>query len=324
MTIELTATGFTNVLGQTASWSTFTDFVYGSVNGFGETAVLVANGVTAATLAGNDVIAGNAQGINGIGLEVEGTLQTNEGSDLVTGSALSGSAGISISGTLGTGQGSDKVIGQGLINGIEIGLGATLTTKDGSDVVVGVGGFIGILNQGTIEMDISGQNEAIDVIQAAGQIGLANTGEIRFAAGNDSLTAISADRSNVDLLNTGTIRMGVGADTLLLGGSNLMSGGGEIYLGDGGDTFGGFGDMTVFAGNGVNDTLILPAEFTGSPFPVSYTVGINGDEVTFTTGGITMVTTGFETLEYGGFIDDPAYTFNFSDLENGQVITFVG
>ena len=302
MTILLTETGWTDLLGEDKFWSESADFVFGSSND-NTAAVSVANGSRVESLGGNDYIAGNAQG-NGIGLDVQGQLRTNEGSDLLVGYSVLGPAGIRVSGTIGTGQDSDKIFGQAFrfnAAGISVEDDGRVLTKAGADIMIGVSSLgTGISNAGIIEMDVPGEPGATDIMQGGGLVGVANSGSIKFGDGNDSLLAVSFGNTllgfDVDLFNSGEIRMG------------------------------SFGNMTIDAGNGVNDTLILPAAFPvpGGEFPVAYIVGINGDEVSFTAGGVTMTTTGFETLEYGGFIDDPAYTFNFSDLQNGQVITFVG
>ncbi len=321
MAIELTASGWLNELGFEQFWSEASDFAYGSSTNI-TSAIFVRNDVVVATLGGNDYISGVALG-NGIGLEIQGELQTNQGSDLVIGYSAAGVAGIDISGTLGTGQDSDKIIGQAIAgNGINVSFGGAMLTKAGADVIVGNSVFaIGITNQGTIQMDVSGVDEASDVLQAGGGTnGLFNSGSITFGGGNDTLIAVSTTGNGIDLINSGEIRMGSGADTLVCGGTNLVDGGGNIFLGAGGDTFRGFGNMTVDAGDGVRDTLILPTESVfEAGFELSYTVNLDGDNVTFTASvdntAVTMTTTGFETLSYGN------QTFAFSELFDGQTLT---
>ncbi len=323
MTIELTATGWTDLLGNSNPWTSSSDFVYGqSLDS--TPAVAIAGGVVASAGGGNDSVSGFALS-NGTGFTVQGELQMNRGDDVILGFSQN-SIGIAIlsTGIIGTGKGDDKIIGQGDI-GISISSGGFLQTKVGDDVIFGSGigsGSVGIFNQGTIEMDVAA-DEGNDVLQGVGSSGVFNSGgTITFGGGNDTLVAVSTDSSSADLFNNGEIRMGSGADTLLLGGTGLMDGGGDIFLGAGGDTLVGFGDMTVDAGDGVNDTLILPSStaFAGGQTLV-YTVAINeaAGTVSFISGiGLTartMTTTGFENLIYAD------QTFAFSELTNGQTLT---
>ncbi len=318
MTVLLTDTGWTDLLGNDNTWTDFADFVYGSTTN--ETAAVgVEGGEVASTLGGADYISGVALG-TGLGIAVVGELQTNQGADLIIGYSVGGDAGIFVSGTIGTGQGSDKIIGQGLAgDGLVVTSEGSILTRAGDDVIIGNSlDGTGIVNEGTITLDDSGIDQGIDVMQGAGgNGGINNSGSITFGGGNDTLAAVSTGTA-ADITNSGEIRMGAGADSVIFAGTGVGLGGGTYFLGAGGDTFAGFAaGGTVDAGDGVEDTLILTSEVADNS--VSYTVNLVEDTVTFTAtlpliGGVTMTTSNFENLVYG------EQTFAFSDLTDGQVI----
>ena len=322
MTILLTGTGFENILGATVNWTNFADFVYGASTD-ATPAVAVAPNVVAASLGGNDYISGVSLA-TGEGILIGGELQTNQGADLVIGYSAGGTGLSLVAGTLGTGQGSDKVVGQGFSIGISVDADSAILTKAGADVIVAnatSAGGVGLFNQGTIEMDVSGVDEGIDILQAGGgDTGLVNAGTITFGAGADTLAAVSTGLDFYDLINVGgTIRMGAGADTLVAGGTGIALGG-EVFLGDGADTFFGFGeDMVVDAGNGVNDTLVLPTEVGGIGTPLAYVVQVDSvaGTVTFTSSVFSgsMETLGFEFLTFGGT------TVDIASLSTGDIIS---
>jgi hypothetical protein len=270
----------------------------------------ISNSGTINTGTGKDTI--TADGVTGI--RNSGAINTGGGSDTIAATASfrigigsQAFVGIDNSATINTGDGSDIITGDGTsINsatrgkgiGISNNIGATINTGDGSDIITGNGtspsstpftsGSVGIQNAGIIDTGIGSDtitafSTGTDSVGLNNKVGsIINTGD-----GRDTITGTGVLSG---ILNDGIIDTGAGIDIVdaLNGG---FAGTGTIKLGDGADTLKGFGSGFFDGGRG-KDTLILSSG--------TYTVGGSGGQVTFTLGGITMNTTGFELLEIGG------------------------
>jgi hypothetical protein len=260
---------------------------------------------------GNDKITGS--GISGI-LNYF-TISTNNGNDIISGTGEGGASGISSRGNINSGNGNDIIIGTntsgrgyGIFNGfgVEPGLSSsTIDTSDGDDIITGIARF-GIFNYGIINTGNGADSIISDSSSNGGteEYGFFNANIINTGNGNDLITEVSS-RS---IFNYGIIDTGNGDDSLIANGGFYEDSyhiPGSVFLGNGKDYLKGFGTGSFNGGNG-KDTLELT--------PGSYTVGISGTTVNFTTGSSVMNTSDFEKLQAGNI------TYNFNSLTNGQTI----
>ena len=127
-------------------------------------------------------------------------------------------------------------------------------------------------------------------------MGILNRSTIETDNGNDIIIGTSTTvGGTIGLFNSGTIETGNGKDELtgVVVGNEFsgFGGGGEIDLGRGDDTISGFGEQTVFGGNGF-DTAIF--EFDSSA--VTFGSGTTPDSTEVIADGITM--TFFEVEQF--------------------------
>jgi hypothetical protein len=229
-----------------------------------------------------------------------GTINTGRGNDTITGIGTSTGINFNIGAVINTNDGNDEITGTGQ-SGIET--YDTLNTDNGSDTVIGNGtdGY-GILNGGNFK---TGAGNDIITGTATTGWGIYNyfDSTIDTDDGNDIITGTSSN--NIGIYNDGLINTGKGNDIVdaLNGG---FGGNGITNLGDGNDILKGFGSGSF---NGGSDKNIL--ELTAG----SYTVGISGTTVSFTSDGITMNTSEFEKLIASSTM------YDFTGLSNGQTIT---
>ena len=217
MTTQLTNNGWINANNESFLWTNQADEVNEGDD------ILVDAGVVANTLGGKDSIIGT--GFDGIAND--GTINTGKDSDTITGTG--DQIGIdNADGIIETRGGNDSITGIGSSVGIATGAGlianGTINTGKGNDSITGTGFFVGISNASTI-----------------------NTGK-----GSDTITGIStASTGGFGIANGGTINTGKGNDTVDAsdGGFN---GGGTINLGQGKDLIRGFGEQSVFGGQGMD------------------------------------------------------------------------
>lgn len=259
------------------------------------------------TLAGNDIITGisSSSNFNNVGINnYRGTIYTEAGNDIITGTATGGLGyGIQNYGseaTIDTGAGNDTIIANGSTYGI-YNIDGTINTEAGKDTITATGGDTGIVNGGIINTG-NGSDVITGIATGNGGIGgIFNNidGTIDTGNGNDIITGTGS----TGIYNDGTIDTGNGDDSIVAYGG--FSGIGSMFLGNGADYLKGFGSGNFNAGN-CQDTQELT---TGS-----YTVGISGAIVSFTSDGITMNTSEFEKLIAG------SKTSDFTSLFNGQTI----
>jgi hypothetical protein len=319
MKVYLTDTGWTDdTTGAIGTWTDGNDVVTGT-NDHG-TGVQVDGWVNANTLTGDDSITGwgydNTEvpsprypGIAyrlGFGIDNEGTINTGDGNNSITGAA--NGTGINNSGTINTGGGNNSITGAGeAISGIWNWNFGTINTGGGNDSITGAAIWVGIFNIGTINT-----GDGNDFITGAGITGIENAGTINTGNGDDSITGSSsyglgmADiRNGFGITNFGTINTGDGNDIVTAIGGFSGSDTSIVLLGSGNDTLSGFGPTYFDGGPDPDyDTLILPS---GSYSVGSTTIGEN-TFVTFMLGDIIMSTTGFEVLNIGG------NTYEFASL----------
>ncbi len=244
--------------------------------------IIVPEGVTANSLAGDDTIIGIDDNNLDTGISINGTIKTAAGKDTITVSgrnlffaidnsgtidtgfgadtidALGDVFGINNSGTIDTGFGADTISGNGEAStGINNESNGIINTGFGGDKIFSFGRGLGIENDGTIDTGFGG-----DEISAGTLLGFAivNTGTIKTGAGKDIIDAFG---EVAGIENDGIIETGAGEDII-----NARSGGlsgdidinntGTIDTGAGNDTVdaltGGFGGLTGgFGGGGTID-----------------------------------------------------------------------
>jgi len=210
---------------------------------------------------GNDIITGITPFYLGFyGLNNSGTLNTEEGDDIITGRA--DATGLNNSGTLNTGEGNDTITSTNSTSAYQPAMynSGSIDTSDGNDIIAATGRSIGIdNNRGTIN---TGNGE--DSIISRGN--LINRGGVFLGDGNDS---ISVDRyyapyyavvenfnfigtgdgndtitSTGIIYNEGVIETGNGDDSIIVDidteGTGIRYGiknnGGAINMGDGNDS----------------------------------------------------------------------------------------
>ncbi|HZH65752.1 MAG TPA: hypothetical protein VEY10_12735 [Flavisolibacter sp.] len=265
------------------------------------------------TLAGNDEITGTGTEYNlsdepsgdgtgfyniGTGFYNIGTLNTADGSDIITGIHTPTdlyNSGLDIksygilheAGTIDTGNGNDIITGisEAIINdqwydnifGIYISSNGTLDTGKGNDIITGSGLGFGFLNYGTIHTD-----DGNDTITGNGGdkfgASIVNLGLIDSGDGNDRITgtATGTARSDVGIANGNTIDTGNGNDIITAIGTRWgIENYGIINTGNGDDSIIAEADSDPFlagytsimnkgsinTGNG-NDSIIFHGKFT--------------------------------------------------------------
>ena len=204
--------------------------------------ITLAEGVTANSLAGNDIITGtNTATGNPFSIDNSGIINTSGGKDTITG--IGGSRGIFNAGTIETGEGKDVIFANSNSYGIyNAGL------YDERDGIISTGAGNDSITGGTGDTNFSGINNA----------GIIDTGD-----GNDTITGAG---DSYGIYNTDTIKTGAGKDTITGSGGlsdgffGIFNGGGSIDTGAGKDTITGIGTSTGIAygaidtGDG-NDTI---------------------------------------------------------------------
>jgi hypothetical protein len=310
--------------------------------GFGQDAI--GNNDFVYSLAGNDRITGigSSQQPSGLVNNPNSTINTGNGSDVITGYGWTDiyHHGIENSGSIETGDDGDYISSYGMFENTGI-----VSLGDGNDslhiaINTNVAPYqVALSNSGTIE---AGNGD--DSLYIKGRF--YNSSMVSLGYGNDSITVVNEDSygfstlqnyqiietgdgddiinsdgiSNYSLINTGNgddritsrfntiynhsvINTGSGKDSL----TGVFEGSyGHIYLGDGEDYLEGFSGSYYEGGND-QDTLALTSG--------SYTIGI-GAGVSFTRIGDSKVlqTSGFEKLIVGNI------TYDFASLYAGQTV----
>jgi hypothetical protein len=226
------------------------------------------------------------------------TLTFTNQADIVPQSGTEEITNTGIANTLG---GNDEITGTG-IDGNGISNSGTINTGNGNDTINGTGGAYGIFNANDAAINTGNGNDIISGTATGGSLtGIFNGGTINTGNGNDIITGAGS----VGIYNDGIISTGNGQD-IVDAVSGGFSGTGTIQLGRGNDILKGFGSG-FFEGGSSKDTLELTSG--------SYTVGILGTTVSFTSNGIIMNTSEFEKLIAG------STTYDFTSLSSGQTIT---
>jgi hypothetical protein len=184
----------------------------------------------------------------------------------------------------------------------------TIDTGDGNDTITGSntteGGYlildprdsVGIIRD-SVAIDNGGTiktGAGADSIISDGK--LINSGTVNLGDDNDTITCYGV------IYNDGEINTGNGNDSIIAYGGfeSGLNNSGSVLLGSGEDTLYGFGSGDFYGGDGLEDTLELTFG--------SYTVGKVGAAVSFTKGSSVMITYEFEKLIAG------YDTYNFSSL----------
>lgn len=287
----------------------------------------IINNEVANTLAGDDSITGT--GINENGIYNQGTINTDNGNDIITGKTTGTGyiMGIYSHGVISTGNGSDIIVGNGKTYGVFSDFG-TIDTGNGNDTITGEG-EVGFSNQlGTIN---TGNGNDIITGTATGSnfSGMFNSGIINIGKGNDTIT-VTGDAYGI-FIYEGTILGDDGDDTItgsgnFLGiyssnGSSINTGNGKdivdaltggfggngiTSLGNGDDDLKGFGSGRFDGGNGNQDQMFLGA----GTYTVSATVNTDGF-YTVSNGSTDMFVKNFELI---GSASSPANAFSFSSV----------
>ena len=184
----------------------------------------------------------------------------------------------------------------------------TIDTGDGNDTITGSntteGGYlildprdsVGIIRD-SVAIDNGGTiktGAGADSIISDGK--LINSGTVNLGDDNDTITCYGV------IYNDGEINTGNGNDSIIAYGGfeSGLNNSGSVLLGSGEDTLYGFGSGDFYGGDGLEDKLELTFG--------SYTVGKVGAGVSFTKGSSVMITYEFEKLIAG------YDTYNFSSL----------
>ena len=204
--------------------------------------IVVATGVIANTLGGDDTIIGTSdftplpsppapppgiQLIENSGITSRGTIKTGNGSDNINGTGVG--FGIGNRGIIETGNGNDNINGTGncvgIFNSALDNLGI-IETGNGNDNINGTGSA-GIVNFGTIKTgngsdDINGTGdlagETPDEIPCAPinfNSALVNIGMIDTGRGNDNIIGTNGESEGIENRSTGTIKTGNGNDNII-------------------------------------------------------------------------------------------------------------
>ncbi|BAZ43340.1 hypothetical protein NIES4102_03400 [Chondrocystis sp. NIES-4102] len=300
MRINLTATGWTNENGVLlGNWTNKVDTVES------DTSIKIASGVTVDTLNGSDIITCNSES-EGIVLNGNSQLKTGDGNDVISSNGYT-AIDLGYDAVLDTGDGNDKLSGSGF-EGFFLSDTGVINTGNGNDNISGTGFPVGINSRGTINTG-SGNDVITGIANGVidefflGSSGISNyLGTIDTGSGNDTIFGKGEEFAISNY--SGTINTGSGNDTIdaLTGGLSDSDGSGRIDLGQGDDLIRGFGDHRGNIDGGSGRDL---AE-----------LGINYDEtlITFGTQGSTSIDITFnsETMSYSNI-----EVFDF----NGQVFS---
>ena len=225
------------------------------------------------------------------GLFNNGTVNTLLGNDTIAGAG--GDIGLDNTGTINTGFfipipffDRDTITGEGELFGIQ---------NDNGTIVTGFGND-NITATSERRRGIQNDNSTIDTgkgndnITGTGEGGIGNVNStIDTGEGDDNITGTS--ETNVGIFNTSTIDTGAGKDQVTGIGPDEFSGfagGGDINLGADNDTIRGFGNQTVFGGEGF-DTAEFEFNVADSMF-----VPLGNNSVDIIVGGTTMSFTDVE------------------------------
>lgn len=262
---------------------------------------------------GNDNITGNGNGIRNAGNVA--IIRTGNGNDTITGSVVGGGFyGIINDGEakIEAGDGIMRITGSGSVDGILNQLGSTIQVGTGTNTISGTGGNSGINNRFSNILTGAGVDTITGTATGTAGFGIRNefVSTIQTGDGTDVLTG----RGTFGIYNDGTINLGNGNNTVAAltaaGTVGTFTGTGSIIFGSDQDRLRGFGTGNFYGGSGT-DIVELP---TGSYTVGSATVNAN-TFVTFTSGGITMNVTEFETLRIG------SKSFNIANLIPNTVVT---
>jgi hypothetical protein len=305
------------------------------------------------TLAGNDEITGTGTEYNlsdeptgdgtgfyniGRGFYNIGTLNTADGSDIITGIHTPTdpyNSGLDIksygilheAGTIDTGNGNDIITGisEARINdefydnifGIYISSNGTLDTGKGNDIITGSGLGFGLLNYGTIHTDDG--NDKIAGTSGLFGSNLHNLGVITTGDGNDSITgtAIGTAMSSVGVLNSDTINTGNGNDIITgIGSQAGIENYGTINTGNGNDSIIAETALEpLFVGNGVGNSIMNKGGInTGNGNDVIISTGVIYNEGVIETGN------GDDSIIVDGGVDDDITGTTYGIYNNGGAI----
>jgi len=176
---------------------------------------------------GNDIITAIGS-IIGIITNYDSILDTGKGNDTIIG--MSHNKGFVNRGTLNTSDGNDKISGSGKEGVVNEG---TLNTSDGNDEISGTALHKGFINRGVFNTD-DGNDTIIGTALETGIItdygSTLDTGK-----GNDIITGIVSFGGDVSISNSGTINTGDDEDFILSRGGTFINTG-EVFLGEGKDS----------------------------------------------------------------------------------------
>jgi hypothetical protein len=277
---------------------------------------------------GNDIITAIGS-IIGIITDYGSILDTGKGNDEIIGMAHS--KGFVNRGTLNTSDGNDEISGYGNEGFVNEG---TLNTSDGNDEIRGKGVGKGFINRGVFNTD-DGNDTIIGTALDTGIItdygSTLDTGK-----GNDIITGIASFGGDVSISNSGTINAGDGEDSIISQETFINRGG--VFLGDGNDSIIGYTDVTSaglafgfenfsFIGTGNGNDIITSAN-------IIYNEGVintgDGDDSIIVGGGINGTGDGYGIHNNGGAInmgdgnDSIIANQGFESGENSSGAWFLG
>jgi len=278
-----------------------------AVFGFASESGIYIEGGTIDTDDGNDVITGITQ--KGWGIHSSnGTVNTGDGNDTITATTLD-FYGLDIRGTGGidTGKGHDIITGTAYWAGIFNYLDTFLNTGDGNDTITGNSTSFGpaLANYGFMDTGdgndvITGSNiDEADGILDSGGVGLLNGGEfdgfMYTGDGNDTITGISTTENGAGIYNLRTYTIDTG------NGNDIITGTAKRY--------GIINDGIINTGNG-NDSIIANGGFNvGNDRSGSVFLGNGQDYIEGFGNGIFNGGNGQDTLK----LTPGSYTIDISE-----------
>ena len=235
---------------------------------------------------GNDIIKGTDGIIFGIFNRSNSKIETGNGNDIIEGTSTN-SIGISSfsDNIIDTGNGNDTITGTGDFGGIRNISNSMIETGNGQGTITGTGDIVGILN---ISNSMIETGNGQDTITGTGDIvGIFNTSDSMIETGNgqDIVEALTVDAFTGDPL------------------IGVFDGGGTVNLGRGEDLIRGFGEQSVFGGQGM-DTAELGIDYDVDLLSLGSSFDIKIGEMEFT------------DVETFVFNDE---TFSLQDLQ-GEVV----
>ena len=260
--------------------------------------ILVEEGVVANTLGGDDIITGT--GVTRGSIDNFGKIETENGDDTIKGTSGIFSSIVNTNGKIETGNGNDIIEGTSTNGtGIFNGFSSMIETGEGEDIIKGTStNSTGIFNGFSGMIETGNGNDIIEGTSTNSR-GIFNRSMIKTGNGNDIITGTGG---NIGIFNFDTIETGNGKDTVdaLTGG---FDGGGTINLGRGKDLIQGFGEQSVFGGQGM-DTAELGIDYDVDLLSLGSSFDIKIGEMEFT------------DVETFVFNDE---TFSLQDLQ-GEVV----